>query len=608
MAPYGDSKPDPSKVDPNDVVLQQLQRVLTSPTFRRSTRIGRFLSFVVQETLEGHADRVKEYLIGLEVFDRKESFDPRSDPIVRVQAGRLRSKLRSYYRSSGRNDEVRIEFRKGTYVPLFRSRKVAQAAPTADSSHSPPDGNPQTIAVLPFRDLSPNGDQEYLCDGITEEIISVLTRVHGIRVASRTSSFAFKGKSQDIREIGRALNVNAIVEGSVRKQDDRLRITAELSDVKDGFEVWSVTHERASKDVFLIQDEISQCILTNLKAKLLGQQPAPLVKRYTNDPEVYELYLRGRYHWNRRTEESLLASIHCFEEAIARNPDYALAHAGLADAYAILANRGALASSEAMPRAKVAALRALEIDEELSEAHASLGLVKAVHEWEWVGAEEEFKRAIDLNPRYTPARHWYAINCLAPLGRLDEALVQMKIAEEVDPVSLIVKTVFGCLLCHRREYDEAMTKLLRTLELDSNFYLAHWHLGLSYAAKGMYQEALTSLERAESLSHGSPFVIGSLGQVHAWAGNREAAVQTLSALKDLSTRRYVCSTEMARIHAVLGETGFAYEWLEKAFEERAVSLTRLHLDPAFEELRSTSRFTTYLWNLGLEVGKSALSS
>jgi serine/threonine-protein kinase len=338
---------------PPETVHRALDRIVASEAFTRSPRLTKFLRYIVEQSLEGHGPELKEYVLAEEVFGRKSGFDPRIDPIVRVEAGRLRRRLKEHYRREGKDDEVRIECAKGGYAVMFRTPAAPAWKPEV---RKPKRRECPAIAVLPFHDLSPEKDQEYFCDGITEELIGLLTQIEGMRVASSMSAFTFKGKSEDIRTIGRKLNVSAIVEGSVRKDGDRLRITARLTDVNDGFERWSETHQRSTRDIFLIQNEISQSIVANVKHKLLGYDAQPLVERHTQNPEAYRMYLRGRHHWNQRTEAGLQTGIQYFKQAITIDPGYALAFAGVADSYAILGTRGALAPVEAMPRSEKAAL------------------------------------------------------------------------------------------------------------------------------------------------------------------------------------------------------------------------------------------------------------
>ncbi|MBI3696829.1 MAG: hypothetical protein HY238_18580 [Acidobacteria bacterium] len=337
-------------------IQAQLSKILASPVFAGSDRMSRFLRFTVERALRGEGDRLKEYLLGVEVFDRRSSYDPRIDPIVRVEARRLRSKLEKYYETEGRGDPVRIDFPKGGYSPVLRERDRAAPAPER-----------RTIAVLPFANLSSDPENEYFSDGLTEELIQALTKVEGLRVVAWSSAFQFKGKARDIRQVGRQLSVDTVLEGSVRRADDRLRITAQLVDVSDGRYLWSQIYEREMKDVFAIQDEISRAIADTPRIKLTGA----LVKPYTVNLEAYNLYLRGRFNWNKRTEEGLRKAIEYFEQALAGDAQYAPAYCGLADCYSMLGQYGLSPPREVMPQAKAAATRALDIDEALAEAHAS---------------------------------------------------------------------------------------------------------------------------------------------------------------------------------------------------------------------------------------------
>jgi serine/threonine-protein kinase len=425
---------------------------------------------------------------------------------------------------------------------------------------------------------------------LTEEIISVLAKVEGVRVVSRTSVLVFRGQNLDIREIGKRLKVNAILEGSVRKDGERLRITAQLTNVADRFELWSESHERRSEDLFLIQDEVALSIVNNVRIKLLGHEATQVIERHTENLEAYRLYLKGRHYWSKRTEESLKTGIRHFEDAIASDPNYALAYAGIADSYAILGNRGALAPSEAMPKAKNAASKALSLNQGLAEAHASFGLVRAVYDWNWKEAEQQFQEAISLNPAYTTARHWYAFNCLVPAGKLDAAILQLEEALGHDPVSLIVNCVLGQLYSMSGRYDDAIDQLTRTLSLDRNFYFSHWYLGIAFTHKKMFREAVASLETALSLAGLIPAIVGALGQVHAFSGNLDAARNLLVELHDLSAKRYVGADVFAQIHTALGEDDEGLMWLNKALQERASSMVHLLVSPVYDRLRHHAAF------------------
>jgi len=335
-----------------------------------------------------------------------------------------------------------------------------------------------SIAVLPFTNLSADKEQEYFCDGMAEEIINALTQLEGLRVVARTSSFSFRGKEIDVREIGRQLNIENLLEGSVRKAGNRVRITAQLINVADGYHLWSDKYDRNIEDIFAIQDEISLAIVDRLKVKLLKEEKAKLVKRFTENQEAYNLYLKGRYFWNRRYEGGLQKGIEFFQQAIEKDPLYALAYVGMADCYILLGHFGWLPPKEAYPRARTAAEKALEIDDKLAEAHTSMGWIRTFYDWDWVGAEEEFKRALNLNPNYATGYEWYAVS-LAPMERLDEASILLKRALELDPLSLMISTVVGLGLYWARQYDEALDQYRRTLEMDPNFSLAYLFQGFN---------------------------------------------------------------------------------------------------------------------------------
>ena len=588
---------------PPETVHRALDRIVASEAFTRSPRLTKFLRYIVEQSLEGHGPELKEYVLAEEVFGRKSGFDPRIDPIVRVEAGRLRRRLKEHYRREGKDDEVRIECAKGGYAVMFRTPAAPAWKPEV---RKPKRRECPAIAVLPFHDLSPEKDQEYFCDGITEELIGLLTQIEGMRVASSMSAFTFKGKSEDIRTIGRKLNVSAIVEGSVRKDGDRLRITARLTDVNDGFERWSETHQRSTRDIFLIQNEISQSIVANVKHKLLGYDAQPLVERHTQNPEAYRMYLRGRHHWNQRTEAGLQTGIQYFKQAITIDPGYALAFAGVADSYAILGTRGALAPVEAMPRSEKAALQAIALDYRLAEAHASFALVLAVYRWKWPEAEQAFRAAIDLNPAYATARQWYAVNCLVPTGRIEDAVCQLERALETDPVSMILNSVLGLVLSFSRQYEEAIKQFRKAIDLDCNFYMAHWYMGLAYCYSGTFDKARESLETALRLSGGIPRVTASLGVMHALAGNKRKSLRLLGDLKGLSPTRYVDPAELAQICAALGDLDQALDLLDQAYEQRAASLVHLLVNPAYDSLRDDRHFQQLSTNVGVRIAETGL--
>jgi serine/threonine-protein kinase len=456
-----------------------------------------------------------------------------------------------------------------------------------------------SIAVLPFTDLSADKEQEYFCDGMAEEIINALTQVESLRVVARTSAFSFKGKDIDIREIGRKLNVETLLEGSVRKAGNRLRITAQLVNVADGYHLWSERYDREMEDIFAIQEEISLSIVDKLKVKLLKEEKAKLVKRYTDDPEAYSLYLKGRYFWNRRYEGGLQKGIEYFLQAIEKDPLYALAHAGIADCYNQFGLWGFLPPKEAYPKAKVAVAKALEIDDTLAEAYASLGWIKMFYDWDWAEAEKAFKRALELNPNYATVHYYYGLY-LGVIGCGIEAISEAKKSVELDPLCLVHNAVLGFELYLRRQFDEAIEQLHKTLEMDSNFAVTCFFHGLSYMGKERWEEAITSLKKFASLWQGSPFPIGFLGFAYGMAGKEDEALGMLDQLSRLSQQRYVSSFYKALIYAGLGRKDQAFEYLDKAYDERESWLVSLKAAPPMDTLRSDPRLGALIKKMGLE--------
>jgi serine/threonine protein kinase/tetratricopeptide (TPR) repeat protein len=457
-----------------------------------------------------------------------------------------------------------------------------------------------SIAVLSFDDLSPQKDQEYLCDGFADELINRLTKIESLRVPARTSSFSFKGKKFNIREIGNKLNVETVLEGSVRKARDKLRITVQLVKVVDGYPLWSEKYERNMEDVFALQDEISLAIVDNLKIKLLGEEKAKIVKHYTENLEAYNLYLQGRYFWDKRTEEDIRKAIKYFEQAIEIDPNYALAYVGLADSYSIIPDYCSFPSKKAYPKAKEATLRALEIDNTLAEAYTSLASIKDGFEWDWSGAERDYKRAIELNPGYATAHHWYAFYLML-MARFDEAIKEIKRAHELDPLSLVISRNFGRILYSSRQYDQAIEALQKTLEMDSNFSQVHLFLGKVYLQKSIYEEALTELKKERNLSRGWNSIIETwIGIAYSRIGNRREAQKLLDDMIERSKGVYISPSLLGRLYFALGKNDQGFKWLEKAYEERDRWLFYLKIDPVFDSVRSDPRFTALLKKIGLE--------
>ncbi|MGB2768757.1 MAG: protein kinase [Candidatus Zixiibacteriota bacterium] len=462
-----------------------------------------------------------------------------------------------------------------------------------------------SIAVLPFANLSADKEQEYFCDGMAEEIINALAQVEGLHVVARTSAFSFRDKKADVREIGRRLNVGAVLEGSVRKAGAKLRISAQLVNVADGYHLWSERYDRdiggscCPEDIFCIQDEISLAIVGKLKVKLLGGEKTKILKRHTQDLDAYNLYLKGRYFWDKRTEESLNKSIECFNQAVEKDPEYALAHAGLADSYITLQDYSLLSPKPLLQKAKEAALKALEVDPTLAEAHNSLAQV-LFREWDWEGGESEHKRAIELNPNYASARHWYAL-LLTYAARFDEAIAEMKKAWELDPLSLIINRNLGLVLYFARRYDKAVEQLQRTLEMDPSFSLAHAALGQAYLQKSMYQEALVELQKESELRGGLDAVVEVWkGIALVKVGKRSEAYGILDDLLKRAKRAYVSPVLLACLYFALGEKDKGFERLDEAHRERDSRLLETKVLPEFDGVRSDPRFKELLKKVGLE--------
>ncbi len=466
------------------------------------------------------------------------------------------------------------------------------AAGTTPASGSPgrrpaaPDST-SSIAVLPFSNMSPDKDQDYFCEGMAEDILNALTKVDGLRVVARASSFQFAGKSHDIAHIGRTLGVDQILEGSVRTAADRLRVTAQLIRVDDSSHLWSERYDRQKEDVFAIQDDISERIVEALRIRLVGKEKAGPGRRHTNDVEAYHLYLKGQHNWYRREADSLKKAAGFFEEAARRDPGYALAHVGLANAYSSLGYYG-MEPAAAREHATAAVDRALALDDDLAEAHAARGLLQTWLLWDWDGAERSFKASIDTNPEYVLARCWYSF-LLDVTYRHEDALPMAESALALDPLSPYVNTSLAQVLLHQGQYDGAIESLNRALEMEPDFLYTLWVLGGTYIGAGRHEEAISVLDKAATLSGRAPHYLGWLAFGYGKAGRRE---QTLGIIEELSERareEYVAPTFFAWAYSGLGETEKALGWIEKALEERSPPLS-MHHTTLFGDLRSSEPF------------------
>ncbi|NIM59022.1 MAG: protein kinase, partial [Candidatus Aminicenantes bacterium] len=456
-----------------------------------------------------------------------------------------------------------------------------------------------SIAVLPFKDLSPQKDQEYFCDGMSEALINAMTNIKELKVIARNSAFSFKGKEQSLSEMGKKLNVGTVLEGSVQKVGNRLRITAKLINVEDGVNLLSEMYDREMQDVFTIQDEISLAIIDKLKVQLLGDEKVRLVKRHTENLEAYNLYLKGRYFWNKRTDEEINKAVEYFERAIEIDPKFAPAYAGIADSYISLAWLDYLSPRVAYKRARKEALKAIEVDDTVGEAYVSLANIKAWLDWDIPGAEQEFKRAIVLNPSNAEAHHQYS-HLLAAAGRFEEAIDEMKQALELEPLSIIINSCMGQTLYFARKYDEAIEQLQKAIEMDPNYHDPQSWRGMAYIEKGMPEKAIEKLQKdAPSIGITTRW-IAAIGYAYAELGRRDEALRIIDQLKNLSAKRSVDPYFISWIYASLGQKDPAFDWLNKAIDARSGFIVYLNVDPVFDSIRSDPRFKDLLSKAGLK--------
>ncbi len=471
------------------------------------------------------------------------------------------------------------------------------AATTNERSKAAP-AQRQSIAVLPFANVGGDPSAEYFSDGMTEELINALAKIDAIRVAARTSSFAFKGKDVDAREVGVKLGVATILEGSVRRSGSRLRVSAQLVGCGDGYQVWSETYDRQMDDVFDVQDDIARAIVSALRVRFEGEAPKRIVGSPTNDLVAYDLYLKGRFAVNQRTGQSAAEAARWLEQAVARDPQFARAHAALVDAYVIMPLYTGASPRETWPKAKEAGARALRLDATLADAHASLAYGTMLNEWDWPRAEAGFRNAIAADPDYPTAHHWYA-DFLAGQGRLEESLVEMRRAHELDPLSLIIATELGWVLYLLHRSDEALAQLEQNLALDQNYAHTHFVLGLTLLEKREYDASIASLQKGHALGGFYSFAFAAQAQAHAFAGNRDAALDVLGELQSRSEREYIPPFALAIAQTGLGDKTTAFESLNRGVDERDFLLAENFFDPVFDSLRTDERYAPLLKRMGI---------
>jgi serine/threonine-protein kinase len=474
------------------------------------------------------------------------------------------------------------------FVGRYSARNTASAARTELPAKS--------IAVLPFVNMSADKNDEYLSDGVSEELITALSKITGLQVKARTSSFAFKGKNEDIQKIGELLHVSHLLEGSVAKAGNKLRITAQLIQASDGNHEWSDTYDREMQDIFAVRSEVAQQVADTLKVRLLGEDKRKIDKKPTENLEAYNLYRQGRFYADKLSEEGMTKAVPFFQQAIEKDPRFALAYAGMADNYVIAAD-AIIPPREAFSKAKEAALKAIELDDSLAEAHASLGLVHYHYDWDWPAAEQELKRAISLNPQSAQSYTLYT-HYLAGMGRYDEAKKYGARALELDPLSVSAHWFLGWGAIYAGRSDEAVGFFSKAIELDPNNPWTRWFLGRAYLLSGNSSRAIEEMETGLRFGPDDPLGLGFTGYVYAVTGRRADALKILQRLDELQKRRFISTISRVYVYAGLGDKDKAFEWLEKAYQERSDSLAWFRFDPESKSLRSDPRFAALMRKIG----------
>jgi len=458
----------------------------------------------------------------------------------------------------------------------------------------------KSLVVLPLENLSGDREQEYFADGMTDELIAHLSKIRSLRVISRTSAMEYKGARKPLSEIARDLNVDAVVEGTVVRSGNRVRITAELVQVAPDRNLWAETYESPLGDILTLQSQVATAIANEIRIKLTPEEEQRLASVHPISTESYEDYLKGRYYWNKRSEEGLTKAIDYFELATKKDPNYALAYAGLADCYSIIGSAivGTVPSRDVAPKAKAAALKALELDGTLAEAQTSLATVRFNYDWDWAAAATGFNRAIELNPSYATAYQRFSLYLMA-IGRTQESVAQMNRARDLEPLSISTNFSLGWRLYMARQYDQAIEQLRNTIEMDPNFALSHLVLGQAYEQKKSYDQAIVEFQKAASISHDSVPAIAALGHAYAISGKKSEAQNALDQLLDKSKKQYVSPFYVAIVYAGLNENEKALDWLEKAYDDRSNGIVFLKVDPQLDALRSNPRFRSLLQRLAL---------
>lgn len=583
---------DPTESGPvsEPEVRAQLDRILQSTMFKNSERLQRFLKFAVECALDGTTDQLKESVLGRVVFDRGSEFDPRTDTIVRVEAQRLRRRLREYYENDGRDDGIAIKFPSGSYVPVFARTSQKGGKPETRSL------NPQTVAVLPFQNQSADPEQDYVCEGITDDIIYALSRIPGLNVIGHTSVFAFKGVPQDVRDVGAKLGAGTVVDGTVRKSGNRLRIFTEMLDAKTGEVRWAQTYERPIDDIFTVEAEIAEAVARALQMTLAPPISRGLVRSAPN-MDAYLLYLRGRHAWNRMSADGYRTAAEILERATSMYPSYASAHVGLADAYGRLALWGLARPREVFPKALRSAQQALKLDPGLPHAYSSLAVATAFYQRRWEEGLAHARTAIELEPSYSFGQHVYG-KCLLARGKMDEAQERFERAVDLDPLSVLAHRSLGWVLYIERQFARAEQWLQAALVLDREPAETHYLLARIYMSQGRFAAALEQAELCQT-DPPEPLSLSVLGACLAFLNRHEEALKIVATLSRMAETRYVESRAIAQVHIALGNIDEAIQSVARSLDEREPFSAFAKLDPGFDPLRGDPRFAVLVSRLKL---------
>jgi TolB-like protein/Flp pilus assembly protein TadD len=597
---------------PAEQVRAELERILASQAFKNAERLKRFLRFVVEEALREPDGLLKEHRVAMQVFDRPESFDPRADSVVRIAARQLRFKLRDYYEAEGRGDELRIELPKGSYVPVFSLREAAPAVThrtwrawllaavgalavtgavflLVRSRLTPPI---TAVAVLPFRTLGNDAELQHLSEGLVDELTGELSKRAGLRVLARTSASRFQG-AQDVGAIGRQARVGALVEGSIRRDGPGLRVSAQLIGTADGYHLWSQTQTFPPERI----PEAVQSIAASMARALLGRNAGavPAAPARLVDAAALRLYWKGRYLRRQRSVEAMRESAECFEQAAAKDPQFAAAWAALADVHAAMSFHqiGGENSEEAIAQARAALDKAMQSDSTVAQAYGTRGFIRFFHDWDWNGAEQDFRRALTLNPSYAKVHSTYALLLLAR-NRMAEALGESRAARDLDPLSYVVSVELGVALYIARRYGESMRFARETLAVDNSFTPARALLGMGLSATGKYEDGIKELEAAARGSERYSYLVGRMGYAHARLGHRREAEKLIAELTASPEPSSVSLVHVAYIYTGLNQKSRALDLLEQACVRRDADACFIGVEPVLEPLRSEPRFAALL--------------